>query len=73
MKEAIKKVLAGNGHRIDKFLNSWISKKLTVFLIATSFIYLEKIDSIDWRDIAIVYIMTQGLNDIAKSIVSKRK
>lgn len=73
MKEVIKKFSRGQRHRIDKFLNSWISKKLTVFIIATAFVYLGKINSIDWKDIAMVYIITQGAIDLAKAIVSKTK
>jgi hypothetical protein len=50
-------------HLIDRFFNIVISKKLTVFLIATFFMYKQLIPSTDWVNLAIVYIGTQGIID----------
>ncbi len=49
--------------KIDKFLNSWISKKLFVFLIATYLAFFGNLTSEDWVTIACVYIGTQGVID----------
>ena len=50
--------------KLDKILNSFISKKLTVFLIACIFLALEKIEGIQWVNIAMVYIGSQAAVDI---------
>jgi hypothetical protein len=55
---------------VDRILNATISKKLTVFVIACIFVYLGKIDSKQWVNIAMIYIGIQGIID---SIVKLRK
>jgi len=50
--------------KIDKFLGRFISKKLTVFLIATVFLYFAKIDSINWVNLAMIYIGSQAAVDM---------
>lgn len=54
--------------KIDKFLNSWVSKKLTVFVVATALALSSKVTSSDWVTVAIVYLGTQGAVDIVKQI-----
>lgn len=49
---------------IDKILAFTISKKLSVFIIATFLILSDKLPSDDWVRIAIMYIGTQGVIDI---------
>ena len=48
---------------IDKILNSWLSKKLFVFIIATLLALFGDLTSQDWVTIATVYIGTQGVID----------
>jgi len=48
---------------IDRFLNSWISKKLFVFCTATVLAIFGNVTSEDWVIIATVYIGTQGVID----------
>ena len=48
---------------VDKFLNSFISKKLTVFVVGTLFLYLGKLSGVQWVNLAMVYIGTQGVID----------
>lgn len=48
---------------LDKKLNSWISKKLFVFVIATALAVFGDLTSSDWVTIATVYIGTQGVID----------
>lgn len=55
---------------LDKVLSLYISKKLTVFLIATILVVTTKISGVEWVNIAIVYIGTQGVID---AIVKLRK
>jgi len=49
---------------IDKLLGIVISKKLTVFFIATIFIILGKLDSTQWVNVAMVYIGSQAAVDL---------
>ena len=49
---------------IDKVLNLTISKKLTVFTIATVLVLRENIEPKDWVYIALMYIGTQGAIDL---------
>jgi urocanate hydratase len=48
---------------LDKKLNSWVSKKLFVFIIATALAVFGDLTSSDWVTIATVYIGTQGVID----------
>lgn len=50
--------------KLDKILNKFISKKLTVFIIATIFVYFSKIDPINWVNLSMVYIGSQACVDI---------
>lgn len=58
---------------IDKILATAISKKLTVFFIATFFLYLDKLQSEQWENIAIVYLCSQGTIDVFIKILEARK
>ena len=49
--------------RIDKYLNSWLSKKLFVFVTATLLALFGNVTSSDWVIIATTYIGTQGVID----------
>ena len=49
---------------IDKILSIVISKKLTVFFIATIFIILGKLNSEQWVNISMVYIGSQAAVDL---------
>ena len=48
---------------IDMILGKAISKKLTVFFIGTIFLYLSKLDSEQWINLAMVYIGSQAVID----------
>ena len=53
---------------IDKVLNWTISKKLTVFVIATILILKGSISGAEWMYISLLYIGTQGAIDLYNSI-----
>ena len=57
--------------KFDKFLNRFISKKLTVFIIACLFIWLGKIEGTQWVNIAIVYIGSQAAVDMMAKLRGK--
>lgn len=50
--------------QIDNFLNKWLSRKLLVFMIATSMCIFNKLQGYDWAIIAMVYIGGQSLIDL---------
>ena len=52
---------------IDKTLNKLLSRKLMVWLTATSFMFLDVVplESSDWVAISLAYIGLEGLADIA--------
>lgn len=54
--------------RIDKILNSWISKKLFVFITATALAVFGNLTSSDWVIIATTYIGTQGVIDAVSKL-----
>ena len=53
---------------IDKYLNLTISKKLTVFVVATVLTLKGNISGTEWVYISIVYIGTQGAIDLYNRI-----
>ena len=54
--------------RIDAFLNSWISKKLMVFIVATSLAFSDKLTGEQFVNVAIMYIGTQGAIDAVRAL-----
>lgn len=54
--------------RIDQFLNSWISKKLSVFVVATVLASSGRLDGAEWTNVALVYISAQSAVDIVRSL-----
>jgi len=54
-------------HALDKTLNKLLSRKLMVWLTATSFMFLQVVplNSSDWVAISLAYIGLEGLADIA--------
>ena len=54
-------------HVIDKYLNKLLSRKLMVWLTATSFMLMDVVplESSDWVAISLAYIGLEGLADIA--------
>jgi hypothetical protein len=53
---------------IDKILKFTVSKKLTVFIIASIFTLNEVIEGAEWVYISLMYIGTQGAIDLYNSI-----
>ena len=53
---------------IDRILNLTISKKLTVFFIATLLVLKGSINGSEWVYISLMYMGTQGAIDLWNSI-----
>jgi hypothetical protein len=58
--------------KIDLFLSKWVSRKLTVFAIASAALFSGSIESNDWVVIATAYISLQGVTDIVERIYKNR-
>ena len=54
--------------KLDAILNSWISRKLMVFIVASFGLFSGTLTSADWVTIAGVYIGTQGAIDAISKI-----
>ena len=53
------------------FLSKWVSRKLSVFAIASAALFSNNIDGKDWVIIATAYISLQGFTDIVERIYNK--
>ena len=54
--------------KIDAFLNSWISKKLMVFVVATVLAFSNKLTGEQFVNVAIMYTGTQGAIDAIRAL-----
>jgi hypothetical protein len=54
--------------KVDKILNSWLSKKLFVFIIATALALFGDVTSADWVVIATVYLGGQSVVDAVSKL-----
>jgi|TARA_R100001198_G_C5222423_1_gene204100 hypothetical protein len=59
--------------KIDYFLKRWISRKLTVFIVASFGLFSDVITSSDWVIIATVYISIQGASDLVEKLFKAKK
>ena len=56
-----------------KILLFTISKKLSVFVVATFLIFADKLNADQWLSVALMYIGTQGAIDIITKFLTKDK
>ena len=54
--------------KADLFLSKWVSRKLTVFLIASIGLFSNVITSTDWVIIATSYITIEGVTSIVERL-----
>jgi hypothetical protein len=57
---------------IDGIINSWISKKLTVFAIGSVALFNGHVTSEDWVVIASIYIGSQTVIDVVSILKAKQ-
>lgn len=55
--------------KIDLFLSKWVSRKLTVFVVASSGLFSGVITSTDWVIIATSYIAIEGATTIVERLM----
>jgi len=58
--------------KVDLFLNKWVSRKLTVFVIASVGLFTEVITSTDWVIISTSYITIEGVTNIVERLMRTR-
>lgn len=55
--------------KIDLYLKKWISRKLTVFIVASIALFFSKVDSDNWTIVATMYIAVEGATNIAERLI----
>jgi hypothetical protein len=55
--------------RIDLLLSKWVSRKLTVFVVASGGLFSGVITSTDWVIIATSYIAIEGATNIVERLM----
>ena len=58
--------------KIDLFLNKWVSRKLTVFVVASAGLFSSKLTSSDWVIIATAYIAIEGATNIVERLMKAK-
>lgn len=58
--------------KIDLFLNKWVSRKLTVFVVASIGLFLGNLSSSDWVIIATTYIAIEGATNIVERLMKAK-
>lgn len=56
--------------QIDIILSKWISRKLLVFIVACSGLFIGTLTSADWVVVATAYVGIQGFTDIVIKLKS---
>ena len=59
--------------KIDKFLGYFVSKKLSVFAVASFFVGFGMIESNEWVNIALIYIGGQSVIDAVSKLREWKK
>lgn len=54
--------------KVDLYLKKWVSRKLTVFVIASAGLFSGVITSTDWVIIATSYITIEGVTNIVERL-----
>ena len=58
--------------KIDRILSKWVSRQLTVFIVATAGLFSGNLTSTDWVIIATTYIMVEGATDAVERLFKAR-
>ena len=61
-----------NREKVDLFLNKWVSRKLTVFVIASVGLFTNSIDSSDWVIVSTAYIAIEGATNIVERLMKAK-
>lgn len=58
--------------KIDLYLKKWISRKLTVFVVASVALFFSRVDSDNWTIVATMYIAVEGATNIAERLMKAK-
>lgn len=58
--------------KIDLFISKWVSRKLSVFVVASIGLFFGNITSSDWVIIATSYITIEGVTNIVERLMKTR-
>ena len=58
--------------KVDRFLAKWVSRKLTVFIVACFGLFSGNLTSTDWVIIATAYIMIEGATDAVERLMKAK-
>lgn len=58
--------------KVDLFLNKWVSRKLTVFVVGSVALFLGNLTSSDWVIIATAYIAIEGATNIVERVMKAK-
>jgi hypothetical protein len=58
--------------KVDLFLNKWVSRKLTVFVVGSIALFLGNLTSSDWVIIATAYIAIEGATNIVERVMKAK-
>lgn len=58
--------------KVDLFLSKWVSRKLTVFAVASAGLFSGVITSKDWVIIATSYIAIEGVTNIVERLMKAK-
>lgn len=58
--------------KIDLFLSKWVSRKLTVFVVASVGLFAKVITSTDWVIIGTSYITIEGVTNIVERLMKAK-
>jgi hypothetical protein len=54
--------------KVDLYLKKWVSRKLTVFVIASAGLFSGVLTSTDWVIVATSYITIEGVTNIVERL-----
>jgi hypothetical protein len=60
------------GEKIDIFLNKWVSRKLTVFVVASFGLFSGNLTSDNWVILATAYISIEGATNIVERLMKAK-
>ena len=58
--------------KIDLYLNKWVSRKLTVFVVGSFGLFYGSLTSSDWVIIATAYIAIEGATNIVERVMKAK-
>ena len=58
--------------KIDLYLKKWVSRKLTILVIASAALFAGSLESSDWTVVATMYIAIEGATNIAERLLKAR-